>query len=129
MDLKLHIKKLPKFEYDLRHTFDINYGSIRAGNVLIHQIADTNDFYQSLGFTEEMHRNGELPEEFIWTEYLKDGAKRADVCLQAKIIAYLCKNVGDFRPRYKYSYRYWIGSCQSEKMNDGKDCTNCKKHP
>ena len=76
-----------------------------------------------------MQKNGELPDEFIWSEYHKDGAKRADVCLQANIIAYLCKNVGGFRYRYKNAFRNWVGSCTSEKMNDSNDCIACKKHP
>jgi hypothetical protein len=129
MDLKLKIKQLPKFEYDFTFPYTRNFGWIMAGDVLIHEVSDINDFYQSLGFTEAMHCNGEMPEEFIWSEYHKDGANRADVCLQAKIVAYLCKNVGGFRPRYKSSYKNWIGSCKSEKINDSKDCTTCKKHP
>jgi hypothetical protein len=52
----------------------------------------SRNFYQILGFTEDMHKNEEFPEEFIWSKYHEDGAKRAYVCLQVKIIAYLREN-------------------------------------
>jgi hypothetical protein len=70
-----------------------------------------------------------LPEEFIWDEYHKNGAKKAEACLQANIIEYLCKNVEGFRRRYGNAYRNLIGSCSSKIMNNSADCQACKKHP
>jgi hypothetical protein len=129
MNLKLKIEQLPRFEYDFTYPFNRNYRWIMAGEEMIHQVYDINDFYKSLGFTEDIHKKGNLPEEYIWNEYHKDGAKREDACLQAKIVAYLFKNAWGFRTTFENSYKNWIGSCESAKMNDSKYCTACKKHP
>ncbi|MDP3088267.1 MAG: hypothetical protein Q8M99_08820 [Methylotenera sp.] len=93
----IHNEQLPEFKCDLSHFSGRKSGCIMANEEIIHQIKDTHDFYQALGFTDNIHNNGELPEEFIWSEYHKDDAKRSDVCLQANIITYLCNNVGGFR--------------------------------
>jgi hypothetical protein len=124
-----HNEPLPKFDYDLKHFSCRSFGCVMVSEEIIHQIKDTHDFYLALGFTDDMQKNGEFPEEFIWSKYHKDGAKRADVCLQANIIAYLCKKEEGFNFRYQDAYKNWIGSCTSEKMDDSNDCKSCKKHP
>jgi hypothetical protein len=55
----IHNELLPIFKYDLNNFSGREFGFIMASEEFIHQIKDIHDFYQVLGFTDDMQRNGE----------------------------------------------------------------------
>jgi hypothetical protein len=111
-----------KFEYELSRNSDSKFGCIFLNQEIIYRIYDFNEFYKALGYTDEVNSNGILPEEYIWSEYHKDGAKKSDTCLQAKIIAYLLSKKVGLKYDFRKSYKSWIGLCSSEILFDSNDC-------
>ena len=122
---------IPHFEFTLASPFNARNGYITLDSEKIHHINknDVSNFYQALGYTDEIKKTGLLPEEFIWTEYHKDNSVKVEVCLQANIIEYLFKHSSVFRTNYYEQLGYWLGSCSEVKIQERNCCTNCLMHP
>jgi hypothetical protein len=118
---------IPRFQFHLSHRHHYN-GLITVGDEVIHCIKDVHNFYNSLGYTDEIRDSGQCFDEFIWFEYSKDHSYKPKACLQAKIINYLIQYSSMFMKKYADVYEGWLGSCEVE-MQNFNDCTQCIMHP
>jgi spore coat polysaccharide biosynthesis protein SpsF (cytidylyltransferase family) len=123
-----NMKKMPFFHYHLLDMNGRNFKWITNGDEQIHKIADADEFYARLGYTEELRKGGTEAEVFVWQTYRADNSERAEVCLQANIIDYLNANSEEFRIVYMSIYDRWRGSCTSDNLRNTVDCNSCKMH-
>jgi hypothetical protein len=119
---------IPRFQFHLSYRH-LNNGLITVGDEVIHRIKDIDNFYNALGYTDEIRNTGLSFDEFIWFEYRKDHCSKSEACLQAKIIEYLIKFSATFMKKYADQYESWLGSCLDEMSPDSPDCIHCVMHP
>jgi hypothetical protein len=87
-----------------------------------------NEFYAAFGYTKEINKTGILPEEFIWEEYIKDGASHTE-CMQTHLIEYLNIHSGKFRSKYGDRCDEWI-TAHAKTRNEKSDlCFTCRMKP
>ena len=118
------------------HHFQINFTSPSGpcfefitldGNKLFH-VDNVDEFYATLGFTDEQGRTGISAEEFLWLEYRKDHCNKSYVCLQLKIIDYLIQRIPTFIEDYSAQCKYWIDCCLELRAANKPMCAECIKH-
>ena len=119
---------IPHFQFHLTYRH-LNNGLITVDDEVIHCIKDVDNFYNALGYTDQIRNTGLSFDEFIWLEYRKDNCCKPDECLQAKIINYLIKYSATFMKKYATQYENWLGSCFDEMTQDSAGCTDCIMHP
>lgn len=119
----------PRFKYSVSNPNDKNYGYITAGNNKIHRIANVDEFYKALGYTDEVRSTGLMADEFLWFEYRKDGCTKSEMCQQAKIVEYLSKHSASFMEKYASQFNKWLGSCSEDRAREAADCGDCLLHP
>ena len=119
---------IPRFKFQLpnRH---FHCGLITVDIEVVHRIVDVDNFYNSLGYTDEIRETGLTFDEFMWFEYRKDNCNKSESCLQAKIIEYLIKYSSSFVEKYGDQYENWLGICFNEMKLNSAECTNCIMHP
>lgn len=100
-----------------------------VGDDCIRKIDDIENFYEALGYTEEVRRTGVMPDEFIWQEFTRDNADASPCCLQAKILEYLIRHSGTFKKKYGAEATEWAKACKSAKAGTLRVCRNCKLNP
>jgi hypothetical protein len=100
-------------------------GYILLGNEKVHRIADTNEFYKALGYNDDIMKTGLLPDEFVWHQYRKDNSEKSEVCLQNKIIEYLCKHSPTFKKNYAVECKHWLESCKGKLKSESAKCIGC----
>ena len=115
----------PHFKYSTRGDLNNHYGHIDADGELVHWIKNLNEFYRVLGYTASMAKQGIMPDEFIWDEYVKDGTVNSTACLQLHIIEYLSKHSDNFRNKYRDQYKGWIEANVDAKPVDDELCLSC----
>ena len=118
---------IPTFQYSTKGNVNNHYGHIDADGQLIHWIKNLDEFYEALGFTASMAKEGMMPDEFIWDEYIKVGAINSAACLQMHIIEYLSKYSDSFRKKYSDQYKNWIAADAIAEKD--KLCFSCKMNP
>lgn len=123
-----NLKKIPHFAYCISYT-DNKPSSILIGHVVFDNIKNINEFFRELGYTDELRKLGELPDEFIWGTYIRDDAAKTAQCLQSKITGHLIRHSERFRKEYGNEYVNAIGKCVSDKMDDCDICIDCPMHP
>ena len=74
-----------------------------------------------------MAKEGILPDEFIWDEYIKAGSVKSTACMQMHIIEYLNKFSGSFRKKYSDQYKSWIVADAKPENEDL--CFSCDLKP
>ena len=116
------------FQYNFSSSSGQNYGWITLDKINIYQIANADEFYSALGFTDEMRQAGVLAEEFMWTEYRKDNSEKAEVCLQIKIIEYLKTHSATFNEKYATECEDWIASCEKLFLSNTPMCADCNEN-
>jgi len=115
----------PLFKYNLSSFRADDYRHIYAGKESIHYIHNEDHFYAEFGYTEEVKKSGLSPDEFIWTEYIKDGKCRPK-CLQIPIIKYLNKYSAEFRKRYGDKYQSWMLAHEVKCAQARENCPDCR---
>lgn len=119
---------VPRFFFNCANPNGKNYKCIEVRGGVIHTIIDVAEFYEALGYKREFAKDGLLPEEFIWNEYIRDNSVKHDKCLQANIFKYLTKKSSAFIEKYGEQFFDQKEVCQSEKLADGS-CDGCVFNP
>ena len=119
----------PNFQFSLSNYNDKHYRFITLGNDKIHRIANVDELYEALGYTNDIKRSGLLPDEFIWAEYRQPGSAKSPMCLQARIIEYLSKYSALFTEKYATQIKEWAGSCPEPGATEKQECCNCLLQP
>ncbi|MBZ0104843.1 MAG: hypothetical protein K8H84_04345 [Sulfuricella denitrificans] len=120
----------PHFSYNLSSSSKKNFGCIVADGFIYHRVADFDEFYRVLGYTESMRKTSSvLPDEFIWDWYVRDNDASSTQCLQSKIKVYLYKHSARFVEEFGAEYEGMLGQCASDKMDDSAICVACPMHP
>ncbi len=70
-----------------------------------------------------------MPDEFIWDEYIKDGAASSTACMQIHIIEYLSEYSDGFRKKYGDMYKGWIAATADAIKEKDKMCLSCGIKP
>jgi hypothetical protein len=96
---------IPHFNYSSKQS-----GYIDTDGVMQHRIKNLDEFYSALGYTADINKTGLLPDEFIWEEYIKDGAVNTTAFLQNNIIKYLSKHSDSFIKKYGEKYESWYAT-------------------
>ena len=120
---------IPHFKHCSRGGSDKQYGFIAIDGEFLHKIENLDEFYRAFGYTAEMAKEGVLPDEFIWDEYIKDAPLAYTFCLQIHIIEYLVKHSDTFRKRYAEQCGSWIAAHVEAVTARGVLCATCKMHP
>lgn len=113
------------FQYNLSSLTNPNYGWITLDRNNIHKIANVDEFYKALGFTDAIKQTGILAEEFVWAEYRKDHSKKAEICFQIKIIEYLKLHSAAFSEKYAAECEEWTAICEERCLRKDSICANC----
>ena len=83
------------------------------------------DFYKSLGYTEQMLREGIEAEFFVWSKYRREGSASGEFCLQAKIVEYLIRHSPKFQMDYQDYLETRSKNCGfHDELNE--ECRVCK---
>jgi hypothetical protein len=123
-------KAMPLFSYSLSKPNQREFGCITSADEIFHRIGDVEEFYATLGYTQEMRKQGVIPDEFIWERYTRDGAVMSATCVQAHIATYLHKHSHKFRGQYGHAYAMTAGTCSADCLDaSDKDCVDCSRHP
>jgi hypothetical protein len=97
------------------------FKSIEVNGVAVHQVMDVNEFYEALGYTDEVQREVVLPDEFIWDEYFRNGSDRSVACLDVKLIEYLMTNSEKFVEMFGREVEDRVLNCHGDVVA-GSDC-------
>ncbi len=120
---------VPKFKYHLSNPNSEKYRAIEVNGEVVHRIEDTNQFVELFGFTQDMRKQGMLPEEFIWSEYTNRSDFDFTACIQSQIIEYLRVNSRPFLQKYGNQCESWLQSLARVRAGNEKVCANCKIKP
>ena len=120
---------IPHFKYRKINGYGKNLICIEVDGKVIHEVQNLYDFYKTFGFTEELGKSGILPEEFIWTEYVKDNEANYFACTQMHIIDYLKRFSELFRETYGAQCDSWIAAYAKSTATRDKKCVSCKMNP
>jgi len=118
----------PHFEFKFTHQNHYKAVIIVNGEV-IHRIVDMDNFYNTVGYTEDKRKSEFSFDQHIQEEFLKVSSNKSAECLQAKLIEYLIKYSETFMKKYAREYQNWLGSCSNRRGNDLEHCATCKMHP
>ena len=102
---------------------------IKLGGLEIHHIEDMDEFYRAFGYTQDIAKEGTLPDEFLWEEYIRDSAARCTACFQVHIIGYLIKHSAFFREKYGDQHESWIAAHMAAGHSGSTKCITCKMKP
>jgi hypothetical protein len=102
---------------------------ILADNVKVHEIKDLDAFYAAFGYTLATAREGELPEEFIWDEYIKCDPHDRGTCLQMHIVEYLAAHSDWFVNKYGNDCREWFAEHGRSAAANSAACATCRARP
>lgn len=99
---------VPFFKYRNPTAANRYVACIEFQGEVIHHIANPEEFYEMLGYTQAMNRLGVLPEEFIWDEYIKDSTVSSLARYQMQIIKYLKIHSETFRNKFGHISEGWL---------------------
>jgi hypothetical protein len=114
---------IPRFNYVSR-SGQPHFGDIVADGETFHHVNKPDEFYAAFGYTEELAKTGVLPDEFIWTEYIKD--ERLAPCAQMHIMEYLIEHSSKFAELYGDEYRVLVLEHVRARAARGYPCYACK---
>lgn len=124
------VPSIPHLRYHLSTPYSSLYGWITAGGEKVHRVANYDEFYRALGYTEEIRRTGLAPDEFLWERYTRDGAVKSEQCLQSQIATYLNMHSAKFKAELGREYDEMSGKCVQDCIdNDEALCVDCPMHP
>ncbi len=113
----------PNFTYTPQRISSGYVTCIEMDGLPIHKIKNLDAFYKEFGYTENIRKNGVLPDEFIWDEYTKGNHS---ACLQMHIIEYLTKNCATFISEYGDQYQNWFDEHIESVTEKETFCVTCR---
>jgi hypothetical protein len=117
---------IPKFKYGSRDA-NKNYVIELEGEV-VHRIEDIKEFYQALGYSEDIAKAGLLPDEYIWEKFIKDAETKCHQCFQLHIFKYLHQQSARFREIYQANLEEWSTVLAMAKLCGTAHCPSCKNY-
>jgi hypothetical protein len=112
--------QFPHIKYVPRDPANRHFGFIEVDGMVAHRIENLEEFYEALGFSSEMRKQGVLPDEFIWDEYIRNAGKKYTECYDLHILEYLAKkNAIPFMNKYGTQCESWIAGYAEAR------CTRC----
>ena len=117
----------PNFQFVFRCPHNSNSGYITMDEERNHIIlvANVDEFYRALGYTDEIRQAGLMVEEFILNEYHKDNGNKDEICLQIKIIQYLKSHSTKFEVKFADQCEAAYLNCIGKSLNNFVECMNC----
>lgn len=125
-------KKIPHFSYHTKWNTQDIVCSIEANGDVIHNVSSFDDmdvFYRVFGYTEDAAKKGILPEEFVWSEYIRDGAGKFSDCVQMHLIEYLNLHSAKFKSLHGDDCSKWMLDHAEARKAKGELCIACKIEP
>lgn len=116
---------MPYFKYRFVNISNKRVPCIETGGRIIHEIRNLDEFYKMFGYTREVSKAGLLPDEFIWSEYIKDSNEEFSDCLQMHIVQYLRMYSKEFNREYGDQADAWLAEHINAKARRGIVC-KCK---
>ena len=123
------MEKIPHFEYESSSSTNKFVGAIKLDGKEIHHIQNMYEFYQYFGYTKSDAKEGVLPDEFIWMEYVNNHAADFTPCAQMHIIRYLEAHSDKFKEQYASQYKKWFDGHAKIRLQKGVVCASCKMNP
>ena len=117
--------KMPRIKFNLSGMYKPDFGWISVDGTAMHFVSNAEEFYGTLGYTEEKMRLGQLPDEFVWAEFIGKDSKKSVFCLQAKLFEYLKTHSEKFNRQYADQYQTWQFVCPNNRMLASPDCSVC----
>ena len=121
--------KIPDFKYNPARASNNYVPSIELADRVIHKIGNPDEFYKTFGYTQDIKEAGVLPDEFIWDEYIKEGALDFSACLQMHVIEYLRKYSATFIEEYGNQCEIWVAAHAEVRAARGVACVACRMAP
>lgn len=119
-------KNIPFLTYSFPRPSNNNCGCIVADGQITYPINDMCEFYEAVGYTHEMQKQGVLPEEFIWEEYAKDSSPYLSACFQKHLIVFMLNNSPSFKEKYGVNCASWIVEHANERVVSRSFCNKCR---
>lgn len=120
---------MPHFKF---HYVDVS-GSrvlcIETGGRIIHEILNLQEFYRVFGYRAQPEQPDELPDEFIWSEYVNNPAADFSSCIQMHIVDYLKKHSDVFNKEFAEQYENWVAEHAEVRSKMGISCIACRLNP
>jgi hypothetical protein len=120
---------IPHIKYRSKDPSNRHFGIIEIEGNIVHRVEDLNAFYEAFGYIADMRKQGVLPEEFIWEEYVRDSVENHTACYQIHIVEYLIKHSDTFRKKYGAQCENWIVAHAEDITARGVLCVTCRKQP
>ena len=118
--------QIPYFKYRTSVPSCKHHGRIEMEGEVIHKINDMQEFHKAFGYTPDMAKEGRLPDEFIWEEYVKDMPANCSACFQMRLIDYLIKHSIKFMEKYGDQCEGWIAAYAKARA-ESEVCRSCKR--
>jgi len=120
---------MPHFKYHHASVSNGYVASIEAEGKFVHRISNLDDFYRAFGYTKDMRRDGLLPDEFIWDEYINNPIGDFTACCQMHLIEYLKKHSDLFVAQYGNKIESWCTAHAEVRAKRGVACAACRMEP
>lgn len=121
--------EMPYFKF---HYLDISGRRtlcIEAGGRIIHEISNLHEFYDLFGYPGGPGQSDQLPDEFIWSEYVNNPQADFSDCIQVHIVEYLKAYSKTFNAEFGDRYDKWLADHVSARANNNLVCIACKLNP
>lgn len=102
---------------------------IETGGRIIHEILNLQEFYSEFGYRAAPGQPDELPDEFIWSEYVNNPAADFSPCIQIHILQYLKKHSDVFNMEFAGQFENLIADHVKAKGKTGISCIACRLNP
>lgn len=102
---------------------------IEAGGKVIHQISNFLEFYRVFGYRIQHENADQLPDEFIWSEYVNNASADFSSCIQIHILEYLKKYSNAFIAEFGSQYDKWMAEHADARTKRGVSCIACSLNP
>lgn len=119
--------QIPFLSYCSKDPLNRYFGHIEVDGEIIHRVEDLNAFYEAFGYIDDMRKQGVLPEEFIWDEYVKDSVENHTACYQIHLVEYLIKHSDVFRKKYGVQCVEWLAAHAEDVTARDELCVTCRK--
>lgn len=125
LEVLMQSYRKPHFDYHLANPSSTRFGFIEMDGEMIHKIGNIDDFYHEFGFTPAMNKTGVLPEEFVWTEFIRDVTFNYVPCIQIRIIKYLVKHSEKYREQCESLLADYVKGTVARSVS----CAACRMKP
>ena len=119
--------QVPYLRYRPKDPSNRHFGFVEVDGEIVHKVNDLNAFYEAFGYIDDMRKQGVLPEEFIWEEYVKDSAENHTACYQIHLVEYLIKYSDIFRRKYGVQCVEWLAAHAEDITARDELCVTCRK--